>query len=162
MRIILTIFIFLISSGTVFSQLIYEFDIAADVSGCSNVSLQKISKNRQYELIIEINHIDSLPISKEFDLAKYSNYVSIYLNKYPKGNKYIRQICDDVLIIYKRVYKPDRFIAKEGKIIISQWNGKDSVISLSINNASLKDKLGKQLKLPFEQFSQITVGWEGG
>lgn len=162
MRTILIFFIFLISSGTVFSQLIYKFDIVADVYGCSNISLQKISKNRQYELIININHIDSLPLSKEFDLAKYSNYVTVYLNKYPKGNKYVREICSDILIINKKVYKPDKFVAKSGKLFISQWNGKDFIVSLSLKNTNLKDKLGKQIQLPFEQFSQLTVGWIGG
>ena len=162
MRLILIIFILLISCGTAFSQLRYKFDIAADVSGCSSVSLQKISKNRHYELIIEINHIDSLPISKEFDLTKYPNYVTVYLNKYPKGNKYVRQICDDVLIVNKKVYNPDKFIANKGKLLISQWNGKDFIISLSLKNAILKDKLGKQMQLPFEQFSQLTVRWIGG
>jgi len=162
MRTILTIFIFLISSVTVFSQLIYKFEIAADVYGCSNVSLQKISKNRQYELRIEINKIDSLPISKEFDLAKYSNYVTVYLNKYQKGNKDIRHICNDILIINNKVYKPEKFVAKSGKLFISQWNSKDFIVSLSLKNTILKDKLGKQIQLPFEQFSQLTVGWIGG
>lgn len=164
MKKLLTIFVFLVSSKSLYSQAKYKFDVNTNVYGCAYVSLQKISKNQQYELYIEINHIDSLPVFKEFDLAKFSKYVKIYLNKYPKQNKHIDYICNDVIAIMigEKIYKPDKFIAKQGTLFISQWNGKDFIISFSLKNAFLKDKLGKQIQLPFEQFSNLQVGWLGG
>ena len=164
MRKLLTIVVFLISCKSLYSQAKYKFDSNANVYGCANLLLQKISQNQQYELYIAINHIDSLPISEEFDLAIYSKYVKVYLNKYREQNKHIDQICSDVriIIIGEKVHKPDKFIAKQGTLFISQWDGKSFIISFSLKNVILKDKLGKQIKLPFEQFSNMQVGWLGG
>ena len=164
MRKLLIILVFLISSKSLYSQAKYKFDINANVYGCANILLQKISKNQQYELYIEINHIDSLPVFKEFDLANFSKYVKIYLNKYPKQNKHIDYICNDVIAIMigEKAYKPDKFFAKQGTLFLSQWNGKKFVISFSLKNVSLKDKSGKEILLPFEQFDNLQVGWLGG
>ncbi len=157
----LTILLILIVNTCLYSQSIYKFDSTANVYGCSNVFLQKISKNWQYELMIEISQIDSLPISKEFDLTNYSKYLTVYLNKYPKGNKYVHDICNDVFYANMKTYKPVKYKAKQGKILISKWNS-EFVISLQLEDLILIDNMHNEIKLASEQFCNLQVGWMGG
>jgi len=81
MKTILTIAAIFLFCDVALSQISYKFDSTATVNGCSNIYLQKISKDLQYELMVEINQIDSLPKFKAFDLSKYSKFVTVYINK---------------------------------------------------------------------------------
>ena len=161
MKTTLTIAFILITSKCLYAQVTYKFDTTANVYGCSNILLQKISKDRQYELLIQISQIDSLPKSKEFDLTLYSKFLTVYLNRYPKGNNYINHICNDVMIINTKTYKPNKYRAKKGTVLISNWDD-EFIISLLIKNVTLIDDLNKEIKLVSEQFTNLKVRWEGG
>ncbi len=155
---ILTV-VFLLRNAA-YSQKLYKFDSTASVNGCSNIYLQKISKDLQYELMVKINQIDSIPKFRNFDLSKYSKFITIYLSRYPIGNQYIMGICDD-LVDPNRVEKTDKYIAQKGTILISKWNGR-TYISVILTNIVLKNRSNKKIKLPSEIFDQMAVGVNGG
>lgn len=160
MKTILTISAIFLFCDVALSQISYKFDSTATVNDCSNIYLQKISKDLQYELIVEINQIDSLPKFKAFDLSKYSKFVIVYINKYPFNNKYITGICDDLRPLTKST-EPDKYISKQGIMLISKWDGKFN-ISVILSNIALKDQSNREIKLPSEIFDQVIVGWKGG
>ena len=111
--------------------------------------------------MIEISQIDSLPKSLEFELTKYSKFLSVYLNKYPKGNNYVHDICNDVIYSNNKTYKPNKYIAKQGIVLITKWES-NYIISLQLKNIILNDSSQREIKLPSEQFSDLKVGWLGG
>jgi hypothetical protein len=137
----------------------YKFDSNAAVNGCSNVLLQKISKDLQYELMISLA-FDSIPKFKEIDISKYSQFISIYLNKYPPGNNYVHGVCDDV--IYGTSKPPVVYSAISGSLTISFWSETEAVVSVSTKDLVLKNKSGDEINIPFEFFSKLHVHWIGG
>ena len=141
------------------AQLIYSFDSSAQVNGCANIFLQKISKDLKYELEAQII-IDSLPKLQEFDITKYSKFVTVYLNIYPKGNKYIHGICDDVFLELSKT--PIKYNAVSCSMTITKWDKKEQIISIVIKNAVVKSSVTGEIAIPLEYFSNLRVGWIGG
>lgn len=158
MKSIFTILLILTIKNSLYAQAVYRFDSTARIYGCSNFLLQKISKDSQYELLISIIQIDSLPKQKEFDLTSYSKFVTVYLNIYPKSNNYVHEICNDALYMFKKALKPNIYLPKQATILINRWDNKEFIISLVLKNAVFIDQQGKQIKLESEQFREINIG----
>jgi hypothetical protein len=142
-------------------QSFYKFDNTSFVSGCADVYLQKISRDLQYELMIELE-FDSIPKFTELDVAKYSKFVKIYLNKYGKDNKYIDPICNDMPSFPKDWKQPTKFFATAGSLTITYWSGKESIVSALTKNLILEDSTKKIIILPSETFKELKVHWRGG
>ena len=158
MLLIITSFFF---SDTLYAQEIYHFDKTAIVNGCSNVTLQKIAADNQYEVVIELT-IDSIPKFTELDISKYSKFINIWLNKYKKGNRYINGICNDAIRYDPDAKKPDTYLAVHGTFTITKWKEKELIISAELKNVVLENDTKQTIKLPAESFDQLTVGWMGG
>ena len=139
----------------------YKFDTLAAINGCADVLLQKISKDRKYELLVELK-VDSLPRQKEIEISRYSKYITITLNQYPKDNKYIDEICNDVIIMNQRPKKPIDFKAISGNLTITRYSDNDFIISAIIKNVIVKNNKGETIVLPFEKFTDLRVHWIGG
>lgn len=139
----------------------YKFDTLATVIGCADILLQKISKDRKFELIVELS-IDSLPKQKEIEISEYIKYITITLNQYPKDNQFIDGICSDIMIMNQRPKTPIVFKAISGSLTITRYSDNEDIISSIIKNVTVKNKKGETLTLPFECFKDLIVNWIGG
>ena len=139
----------------------FKFDTLADVSGCADVLLQKKSKDRKFELLVELK-VDSLPKQKEIEILEYRKYITITLNQYPKDNKYIDEICNDVIVINQRPKTPIAFKAIGGSLTITRYSESDFIISAIIKNVMVKNSKGETIALQFEKFTDLRVHWMGG
>ena len=140
---------------------IYSFDSISIVSGCANVYLQKVSRDLQYELFIELE-FDSLPKFTEIDIAKNSKFVKICLNKYTKDNKYIDPICNDAPRFPKDWKQPTKYFATSGSLTITYWSDKEFIVSALTKNLVLQDSTGEIINIPNEIFKELRVHTYGG
>ena len=143
------------------NQNIYKFDSSSIVRGCANVYLQKVSSDLQYELMIELQ-FDSIPKFNEIDIVRYSKFVKIYLNKYPKDNKYVDAICNDAPRFPKDWKLPTKYFAIAGSLTITHWAEKEFIVSALTKNLVLQDSTKEIISLPSETFKELTVHWIGG
>ena len=139
----------------------YNFDSSAFVNGCADVYLQKISKDLENELLIELK-FDSIPKFKEIDISKYSNFIHVYFNKYSKGNEYVDQICNDVKYFSKDWKQPNKYSAVAGNLTITYWSEKEAVVSALTKNLVLEDSAKNKINIPHEIFDKLRVHWIGG
>ncbi|TAE46963.1 MAG: hypothetical protein EAY69_07605 [Cytophagales bacterium] len=135
----------------------YAFGNTSIVKGCANVILQKISADLQYELRVDLE-IDEILQNKELKISKDTTVIKIYLNKYPKGNSYIKGVCDDK--IYGTSKTPQRYIAISGILKVNYYHG--SLISLSVKDLMLRSSTNQILFIPIENFEKVIVNWFGG
>jgi hypothetical protein len=137
----------------------YQFDMNARVSGCANVLLQKVSRDLQNELLINLE-FDNLPKSQWIDISKYSKSIYIHFNKYHKDNKYVEAICNDYL---PQSPKPlVKYVAVAGSLNIIYWSEKESVVCVMTRDLVVQDSSKNEMHLPFEFFNQLRVHWLGG
>ena len=139
----------------------YKFDNNSTVNGCTNVYLQKISKDLQYELLIELE-FDSIPKFKEIDINKYARFIKIYLNKYPKDNKYVDPICNDMIFLDKNAKPPVKYLAISGNLTITYFSDKEFIVSALTKKLQFQNKSKDKINIPFEFFEKLKVGWKGG
>lgn len=142
-------------------QIFYKFDTSSFASGCANVYLQKVSRDLQYELMIELE-FDSIPKLTEIDIVKYSKFIKIYLNKYDIKNKYIDPICNDAPRFPKDWKQPAKYFAIAGSLTITYWSDKESTVSALTKNLVLQDSTKEIINLPSETFKELRVHWLGG
>lgn len=161
MKYLIVIFILLTNISCHSQTSTYKFDNASTVNGCTNVYLQKISKDLQYELLIEIQ-FDSIPKFKEVDIIQYGQFIKVYLNKYPKKNEYVNEICNDIVYIDKKAKLPVKYLAIRGSLTINFMSDKGFVISALAKNLLLQSKSKDKINIPFEFFDKLQVGWKGG
>jgi hypothetical protein len=140
---------------------IHKFDSSATVNGCADVYLQKISRDLQFELLVELE-FDSIPKFKEIDISKYSRFVHIYFNKYARGNKYVDPICNDAPYFPKEWKPPTKYSAVAGILTITYWSGKEFIVSVVTKNLVLQNKSNDTINIPFESFDKLRVHWIGG
>ena len=143
------------------NQTLYKFDSSSFVSGCADVYLQKVSRDLQYELMIELE-FDSIPKFTEIDVAKYSKFIKIYLNKYTKDNKYIDPICNDAPRFPKDWKQPTKYLAIAGSLTITSWSDKEFIISALTKNLVLQDSSKEIINIPIENFEKLRVHTYGG
>ncbi len=142
-------------------QVIYKFDSTSIVIGCADIYLQKISKDLQYELFIELT-IDSIPKFTEIDVTKYSGFIKIHLNKYATDNKYVDPICNDVPSFPKDWKEPTKYFVTAGSLTITYWSDKDFIVSALTKNLVLQDSSKEIIHLPSETFTKLRVHTYGG
>lgn len=142
---------------------VYKFDSNAIVNGCGDVLLQKISNDKQYELVVTFS-LDSLPKSAEIDIIKHAKFVSVYLNRYTMDNKHVQFICDDVLYKDRESKEPIKYEAINGALSISYLSDKKTTFTISAEtkNLVLKSPLNDTITIPSEQFTKVIVGWMAG
>ncbi len=160
MKYLLSIILVILFSQICCAQENYKFDSLAKVNGCGYVSLQKISKDLKYELIVYLK-IDSLPINQELDIKKYSKFVKVYMNKYGKENKYINGICDDLIFNDPDAKEPIKYELFDGIILVKNRTSKYKIFA-TLKNIILKNKSNETLFLSSEIFDSLFVGWVGG
>jgi hypothetical protein len=139
----------------------FRFDSTAEVNGCADVLLQKISKDLQSELLIELQ-FDSIPKFKEIRIADYSKFVHIVFNKYATGNKYVDPICNDAKYFPKGWKQPNTYTAVEGNLMINYWEEKEHLVSALVKNLVVEDSAKNKITIPMEFFDRLRVYTYGG